>query len=76
MANLKEFNFRHQTAALSSSQSLRNAPPLETEEEEEISRVAGPQRGRWLRTSKQNSLSTRGVMLVRLRPRGASVASK
>lgn len=38
--------------------------------------VAGMQGGRGLRTSKQNSLATRRATLVRLRPRGGSMASK
>lgn len=89
MANLKEFNFRHQTAApleshrpLSSTclglRELLNSPPLRRREEEEIisGAAAGMRRGRWLKTSKQNSLSTRRATLVRLRPRGGSMASK
>ena len=83
MANLKEFNFRHQTAAPLESQHpsrLRELSQLassQKEEEEEImSAAAGMQGGRWLKTSKQNSLSSRRVTLVRLRPRGGSMASK
>ncbi|KAK1878902.1 hypothetical protein KUDE01_027025, partial [Dissostichus eleginoides] len=45
------------------------------EEEEIISSVAGMQGGRWLKTSKQNSLSSLRATLVRLRPRGGSMAS-
>lgn len=41
MANLKEFNFRHQTATAVLPESLRNAPPPEREEEEEISGGGG-----------------------------------
>ncbi|KAI4809652.1 hypothetical protein KUCAC02_018521, partial [Chaenocephalus aceratus] len=45
------------------------------EEEEIISSVAGMQGGRWLKTSMQNSLSSLRATLVRLRPRGGSMAS-
>ena len=92
MANLKEFNFRHQTAApleshrplastcpgLPRASELASCSQREEEEDGEIisGGLAGMQGGRWLKTSKQNSLSTRRVTLVRLRPRGGSMASK
>lgn len=88
MANLKEFNFRHQTAApleshhhswlhmFGAPRASELASSQREEEEEIISEAAGMRGGRWLKTSKQNSLSTRRVTLVRLRPRGGSMASK
>ncbi|KAK5603640.1 hypothetical protein CRENBAI_003221 [Crenichthys baileyi] len=83
MANLKEFNFELQTAAplaRATTHGLRMAgfcgaselAPSQREEEEEI--VSGMQGGRRLKTSEQNSLATCRATLVRLGPRGGSMA--
>jgi len=87
MANLKEFNFQHQTAVpfqshppqpphVGVSGASELASSQKGEEEEIMSGVASMQGGRRLKTSKQNSLTTCRVTLVRLRPRGGSMASK
>lgn len=85
MANLEEFNFLHQTAeshhpiASTLTPALRASELASSQKEEEediICGVLGARGNGRLKTSKQNSLSTRRVTLVRLRPRGESMASK
>lgn len=82
MANLKEFNFQHQTVAPLESHHQRpprvGASAALAGRKRRKSRlgVAGMRRGSQLKTFKQNSLATCRLTLVRLRPRGGGMASK